>query len=207
MPIISPVLRERALALEPGDPEVDELGRALRVEEDVPRLQVAVQDPALVHVGQPARELRHDPGRLDERERPLLLQAVGQVAALGQVHDEERGAAALARREDAHDVGVAVGRGLRDALAAEALDGLRVGAGQEHLDRRARAGVRVVGGVDRAHAAAPEEASTTHPCTTSPAASSTGRRHAAGPEPVGSATVSCTVAGCSSRAVGFPSSP
>ena len=63
-------LRQRVHAGHPGDAEVRDLGATLLVEEDVRRLQVAVDEPVLVRVREPGRDLGRDRPGLGVRQRP-----------------------------------------------------------------------------------------------------------------------------------------
>src|SRR5581483_3971385 len=86
------------------EPEVDELGLALLVEEDVLRLQVAVEKATLVRVVDGARELREERPRLLGRERSLAPQALAERAAPEELHGDEARRLLERDLEDADDV-------------------------------------------------------------------------------------------------------
>ena len=66
--------------VQPGQPEVEDLGRAVGGDDDVRRLQVAVDDAQGVRVGERARELQRDVEHLHRRGR-ALADARGQGRA------------------------------------------------------------------------------------------------------------------------------
>ena len=120
----------------PGDAEVGDLHLAVRTDQDVGRLDVAVGEPGLV--GEPERggDLGGDLGGLLGGEPLVGLQDLGERATLHVLHRDEVGAFVLAPVVDVDDVGVAeVGGGL--GLAAEALDEVGVDRelGEQDLDR------------------------------------------------------------------------
>ena len=120
----------------PGDAEVGDLHLAVAGDEDVRRLDVAVDDAA--RVGRGERERDRD-GRVDGpigTDASLVAEDVGEAAPVDVLHDDVVGAGRLAPVVDADDVRVVeVGGRLR--LAAEALDERRVvrELGEEHLER------------------------------------------------------------------------
>ncbi len=129
--------RERPLAdAWANEPEVAELGEALRGDQDVARLDVAVDEARGVGVLEGAGDLGGEVDRLLLGETPLLAEDLLERAALDVFHDEVAAAAALADLDRADDVrmGEAPG-GAR--LAIEALDVDRVlgEALGEDLDR------------------------------------------------------------------------
>ena len=144
-----------AVRLDPlGQAEVGDLRLALPVEQDVGRLEVAVDDAALVGVVDGLGHLGHQPGRLARRQRAVggLL---GQAAALDEAHAEVVLALVLADLVDRHDVGV-VEVGGRLGLDVEPLDVGLGGelAGQDHLQGDRPVEADLPGLVDDAHAAA-----------------------------------------------------
>ena len=94
----------------------------------------------------------------DWLERAALADDRGEIAAVDQLHDDERVARFHAVVEDVDHVGVAERRG-RLCLLAEARHERRVAAvlGAQHLDRDVAAQLRVVGAEDRGHAALAEQ--------------------------------------------------
>ena len=145
-----------------GDAEVGDLDAAVVADEHVVRLDVAVDDAVLVGVAQAGEHLHRDRDRALGRERALLLDDLLERAPLEVLHRDVRAAVGLAAVVDGDDVRVVEARGgLR--LAPEALDELAVlGVALGHdLERDLAAEARVLGQVDRRHAAdaqAPEHA-------------------------------------------------
>ena len=107
----------------------------------------------------PAQSCARDLERLVRREPADALQERGEVLAVHVLHREEVLAVDLADVVDAADVGV---RDLaRDAhLGVEALEAvlLRSESPRQELQRDRLAELQVVGAIDLAHAAAPEQA-------------------------------------------------
>ncbi|MCO5168447.1 MAG: hypothetical protein M9894_19070 [Planctomycetes bacterium] len=137
-----------------GDAEVRDPRHAVRVEEDVRRLEVAVEDPAPVRVLEPVRRLRqhlegaalvHGPGAPQERVQRL---------AADQLHGQVADAVGLADVVDRDDVAVREAR--RGAgLVEEALHVLARGvdAREERLQGHRALQALVHGLVDGPHAA------------------------------------------------------
>jgi hypothetical protein len=141
-----------------GDAEVGDLHAALRVEEEVFRLDVAVEHAALVGVLERLADLRHHRERLGGREA-AGVHRLPQVHAVHVLHEQVREAAGLAEVEHAHDAGVREARE-QPALAQEALGEVRVRGerdGQE-LQRDQPVEMRLPGLEDEAHAARAEQA-------------------------------------------------
>ncbi len=110
------------------DAEVEQLHEHLAApgvaEEDVGRLDVAVDDAALVRLGQGARQLRDDRDDLARSHRPAGAQVVLEVAPLEQLHDDVgRALGRDAVVEGLHDVR-ALDLGSGGGLAGEAGGGL-----------------------------------------------------------------------------------
>ena len=111
MPRISPsrVAKRVVLAEDAGDTEVGDLQHAVRPEEDVLRLHVAVQDPVAVGAAQ-ARTRHHRDGT----GRPLVESPVDEPAPDGApgeaFHDQDAGVVVLDVVVDRDDVGVVDGR-------------------------------------------------------------------------------------------------
>ena len=139
-----------------GDPEVEDLGPPVAGQEQVLRLEVAVDDAALVRRRQAARHRGGDLRRPPRRQRPageprpqgLALQQLGHqirraVVAADVVHGEDGG---VVERRDGARLGLE---------AAQA-----VGAGRQvrrqHLDRDLAAEPLVARAVDDPHAAGPD---------------------------------------------------
>src|SRR5581483_4744833 len=124
---------ERSREAEVGEPHLAAPG-----DEDVRGLHVAVDDAARVRRLERGRDGGEDADRLDDREAPVLGEEVGERLPDDELHGEEGDAEALVRLEGAERA--------RDP-----------GAEREDLEGDARA-ARVLGDVDLAHAAAPDEA-------------------------------------------------
>ncbi len=108
-----------------GDAEVGDLGLAVGGDQDVRRLDVAVDDPAVVGRGERVGDLGDQAGGGVRGERTLLLDDLREVAALDVLHDEPVLVAVDREVEDGHDVGVVEGR----RVTRLALGALEVGRG------------------------------------------------------------------------------
>ena len=126
------------------------------MQQDVLGLDVAVDHAVAVGVAQGAGDLGRDPDGVGDGELLLAAEPVAQRFALDERHDVVRGAADLARVDEAEDVGVLqVGDGLD--LAEEPLGADHGGeVGAEHLDGDLALVAEVVGEVDGGHAALAE---------------------------------------------------
>ena len=140
------------------DAEVDDLHEVLVLalqEEQVLRLDVAVDDALRVRGGERRRGLRGDPQDALLGQLRLAREALGERLALEELHHDERAAVVgVAEVGDVDDVLVA-DRRRELRLLLEARDdrfALRVLL-EQHLDRDALADQRVRRLVDRAHAA------------------------------------------------------
>ena len=89
----------------PRDAEIHDLRAAALEQHDVARLDVAVDDAALVREGEAVGDLQRDLDRLVGGQL-AFLQARAQVRALEQLHRHEREIAFLAEVEDGDDVRV-----------------------------------------------------------------------------------------------------
>ena len=135
-----------------GDAEVGELDRPLAVDQQVLRLDVAVDDPSLVGHAQRLGDLlggarRAGPGQLAAVDQPGV-----QRLAVDVLEHQIRLAAGLAAGVHAHDVRV-VERAHQLGFARDPLGALGVVVGVEQLDDVARVVAGAVGQVDHAHAA------------------------------------------------------
>ena len=142
-----PLLVERA-----RDAEVGDLGRALRVDEHVLRLDVAVHDAAVVRGAERAGDLDRVGDRLVDREPAHAADALLERLALDVLEDDVGTAVLLARVDHADDVRmVELGDGAR--LAAEALElvGVRRDLAVHELDRDLPLQRGVERAVDRRH--------------------------------------------------------
>ena len=137
-----------------GQAEVGDLGRAVAVEQDVGRLQVAMHDAGLVRRVHGPGERRHQLGRRAAGlGRPL--EAVGEAPPFEQLERDEGAAVGLAEVVDLDDVGMAEpGDGLGLDQEPLAMLGVGVLAVADHLQRDDPVQRAVPGLVDDAHAAA-----------------------------------------------------
>jgi hypothetical protein len=120
-------------AVEPlGDAEVGEQDAAVRGDEDVPRLDVAVDEPGVVGGVEGRRHARADVDRQLGAEAGLHVEQLAQALAVDELHDDGLAALILEDVVDGDDVGVGQ-PGDRDRLAAEALGHDRV-RGQARLE-------------------------------------------------------------------------
>jgi hypothetical protein len=142
----------------PGESQVGQLDDELvllAADEEVGRLDVAVDDVLQVGVVQGAAGLDHDLPRLLRVQPALALDVLVQVDAVDELHGEEVGAVGLGALVQGDDVLVAELLG-GPGLAAEALDhgGLGGHLGRHHLEGDLAAGLGVARPVDGPHAAA-----------------------------------------------------
>ena len=92
--------------LDPRQAHIQNLDHARRVEQQICRLDVAVNHALFVSELQPARRLNDAVDGLLDRQRPLLLHNRRQVIAGNVLHDKERRTVLLSRIEGPDDVGV-----------------------------------------------------------------------------------------------------
>ena len=145
-------LGERPRRPDARDPEVGDLRAALAVEEDVRRLQVAVDEAALVRVREPGGDLGRrsaaSPRRAAAgRREPVLERPAGQV-----LEHHVGPAVGLAVVVDRQMFGCASAAAARASRSKRA----RVGVTREHLDCDTAAELLVLREPDGAHAAAAE---------------------------------------------------
>jgi hypothetical protein len=141
-----------------GETEVCDLRLAVRRQQHVGRLQVAVNDAPIVGHG-------HCPGQQPDglgggaRRLRAAGDPPGEAATLDEFQREEGEAVVLADLKDLHDVGVLeLGHGFRLGMEAGQLLGPDVGARQHHLDGDQPVQPTVSGLVDDAHASPAEHA-------------------------------------------------
>ena len=130
-----------------------------RREEDVLRLEIAVDDAGRVRRDERRADGEHEVDEVARRHRTRALEAMREVLAREELHDEVGDAPLAAHVRQIDDVRVAQARGeLR--LAQEALARARDGgdAGSERLDGDALADLGVDRLVHGAHAARAEQA-------------------------------------------------
>ena len=143
--------RTRVLELGAGQAEVEQLD-AMRRDEDVRRLEIAVDDASGMERGQRRQHARADRRRPRHAQRPLDHE-VGQGVALEQLHRDEELALVLADLVDLADVGMADAGG-RPRLAPEPLARALVARHRrQHLHRHRTPEPFVVRRIHHAHAA------------------------------------------------------
>ena len=152
--------RARLRELHPGElreAEVDDLHETVFRDENIRRLDVAVNDPLAVRLGEPLGDLNGDIERLIELERPPLDLALEVLAVVVGHRDECLAVLRLSDLINRADVRV-IERGCGARLMDEAF--LRGGiAGElrrEELERHGAAERRVLGLVDDPHPALAE---------------------------------------------------
>ncbi|MNW53448.1 hypothetical protein D3C74_310090 [compost metagenome] len=135
-------------------PEVGDLHDPPRLEQDVARLHVAVDDSRDVRGVQGARRLREDRQQLGRHEDGLALEQVRHGLAHDELHDEEARGVLLAVVVHLGDVRVRQGRAVA-CLGAQALEEVLVARVllAQHLDGDLAAERLVVGDPHLAHAA------------------------------------------------------
>jgi len=139
-----------------GQAEIGELGRAVGCQQNVARLQVAVDNAQTVCLGDAARERFDQLGRLPRRPG-LAAQPPVQTAAGDVLQLEERQAVGLADVVDLHDIGVLqAGDGLRLGQEASYALGTGMGTAQDHLEDAEAIKAHLAGAVDDAHPTAAE---------------------------------------------------
>ena len=153
-----PLRGDRCLPGHVRDAEVDELGHPLGGDQDVGRLDVAVDHPAVVGVDQP---LGHRDGDLDRGpmgHRPVVLEPGPQVLALDDLHDDVRTDGLVADIEDPHQVGVVQG-GHGAGLPGEPRRQIRIRAQPrgEDLDGPPAVQLGVPSPIHRRHPAVPQD--------------------------------------------------
>jgi hypothetical protein len=143
-----------------GDPEVEQLhevGVVLALDqEDVARLQVAVDHPALVRRRQRPAHLGDDRPRPRPRHRPLAPEQLLQVLPAQPLHHVEALARVAHADVEALDHVLVLDAGGHPRLATEAFDQRRPGdrLGPQDLDRHLAPDLEVLARVHRPHAAA-----------------------------------------------------
>jgi hypothetical protein len=139
-----------------GDPEIEHLGPAIGRDHDVARLQVAVDDAALVRGGDGFGNRNGQPEEL-LKGQPARTSQAGQGLPLDELHRQEVHAAGFLDRVDRDDVGVVEG-GDGARLSLEPLESIGIAGqlGRQDLERHAAVEPGIVGLVDLAHAARAE---------------------------------------------------
>jgi hypothetical protein len=138
------------------DAEVDELHRLFardHREEDVGRLEIAVDDPGGVDGVEPLGDLAEEPGDRADREAALARQLRAEVLAVEELHDHVGVAAIDAIVVGLHDVrALDVRHGARLALEAHAGVVVAGGDGVDELDGHVAPELAIEGHPERAHA-------------------------------------------------------
>ena len=138
-----------------ADPEVGD-GRAVAGEEDVLRLDVAVNHTALVREVERSRDIAQDPGGFAQWHRAGPEEPHAQGLTFDERHRVERQPIRFAGREDGHDVRMLQPGGQQD-LAPEPLQAdARSQLGCKHLHDHTSAERTLFGDEHAAHAAPAE---------------------------------------------------
>ena len=137
--------------------EVEDLHQSVAREEDVLRLEVAVDDAALVRRGEAAGELPGVVDGLARRQRAVLAKARAQRLALEELRDDVALIALAAEVVDGQDVRmIEHPRGARLLLETPQGVGIVREAARQHLHRDVAAEARVVRAIDLAHPPGPD---------------------------------------------------
>ncbi len=149
------------VALDRGDPEVGEEHLPVAGEQDVARLDVAVQHPGAVGGAQGAQYVESDAGRLARGDLAALLGGVGERGPVDVLHDDPRALVVLDDVVDGDDPGVRDARRrprllLRPGVQDEPVGLGDVQPGGQLLDGDGAVQHLVVGPPDLAHAAPAE---------------------------------------------------
>ena len=138
------------------DAEVHDARNAVFVEQNIGRLEIAVDDALRVRMRHRVEDGAHRGDRLDRRQGAAGVQEFGQVLARHVFEDQVEIAALLARLENRHDVGVAQFADQARLVEQDAVLG-RVGAPEmQGLDSDLALQLRIESAVDRALGAAAE---------------------------------------------------
>ena len=149
--------RETRIAEQPGDAEVGEFQTAVGGQEQVARLDVAVDDAPVVRVAQRPADVDAHLRHLAPIERASPPQFLLQAVAVDQFHRIEQVALLLAEAEQPNDVRmVELAKRLDLGLEPDAKAFFLGQGGGEQLDRGRLARLAVNAFVDRPHAAAAE---------------------------------------------------
>ncbi len=160
--LLAVFLRQRAVVLPLAgerQPEVEDLDGAALVEDQVGRLDVAMDDTLLVGVVEAEGRLPDGIHGVANRQRSLLLDLRVEIGAVDVLHRQVVDGAGGVEVERPHDVVM----GEPERLAGLALEPGEIRRlvhvlHREHLDRHLAVEVDVLGQVDAAHAPRPEEA-------------------------------------------------
>lgn len=145
------------IALREGDAEVGDLQQTAPGQHQVRRLDVAMDDPALMGDGESLRRLHQQPGGFMRLDAAVAAQPFGERLALDELHGEEGLPRMFADEVDLHDVRIAE-LAHRAGLAQEALHHFRLmrQCFAHQLDGDMPLQGSFVALVDDAHAAATE---------------------------------------------------
>ncbi len=143
-----------------GNPEIGNLHRAVRQQEDVRRFDVAVDDALTMRIPERVEDLPHDPHDIGDLEALVRLEALLELATLHELHRDVPDAVVLAEVVDGDNVWV-IEPARRLRFAAEAGDhgrGIFAGKlfGADGLERDDALDRRIVALVDDAHRPAPD---------------------------------------------------
>jgi hypothetical protein len=140
----------------PCDAKVGHQGRAVLRQQDVLRLDVAVDHAVLVGVFEGAGRFAGDLHGVVQRQLALAAEPVAQRLALDVGHGEPELSGSLARVEHGQDVGVLQPGGKVDLAEEPLRPEARGQLGVKHLERDGAAVLEVLRQPDRSHATAAE---------------------------------------------------
>ena len=140
------------------NPEVGHLHASVAREQDVPWLDVAMDDPARMRGRQGSRDLGRDASRLPRRQGAGPAYDGREVFAVDELHDDERTGLVLAVVKHRHDVRVVEGSGGLGLVSEPFAEvGVAPVLGPQELDRDVPPKLRIVGPIDRGHATLAEQ--------------------------------------------------
>ncbi len=144
------------VATDPRNAKIHDYGHAIihavPQYHDVARLDVAVNHPSLVGIGQAIADVNNDPEPLRKRQGDSFLDHRVQAGTFQELHHQIGIAVLLAEVINGDDVRT-LERSCRPRFRLEAIQQVLVPAAGDHLDRHVAANLGVDGFVDNAHAA------------------------------------------------------
>ena len=150
-------MRSRGVArvLHARHPEIGELDAPIRLDQQIGRFDIAVNNALAVRVVQGRQQIVHDPDRLRQAIAVSLIEVVLEIVALNQLHDQKGHVTVTAGVIDTDDIGMLqAGRG--SGFNAEPM--LVIGSGlfgqvfnADHFHRDVAFQIRVAPFIHQAH--------------------------------------------------------